>query len=73
MVYIPFENGRPKCEAQDVVTGFLTDDGQARGRPVGPAMDRHGALDIADDAAAAAWRVTGSASQTRAGPPPIIR
>ncbi|MGU3464412.1 PQQ-dependent sugar dehydrogenase [Methylobacterium sp. C33D] len=73
VVYIPFENGRPTGKARDVVTGFLTDDGQARGRPVGLAMDGHGALLIADDAGGTVWRVTGSASQTRAGPTAIIR
>ena len=73
VVYIPFENGRPSGKARDVVTGFLTEDGHARGRPVGLAMDGQGALLIADDAGGAVWRVTGTASQTRAGPSPIIR
>ncbi|MEE7494493.1 PQQ-dependent sugar dehydrogenase [Methylobacterium oryzae CBMB20] len=73
VVYIPFENGRPSGKARDVVTGFLTEDGHARGRPVGMAMDGQGALLIADDAGSAVWRVTGTASQTRAGPSPIIR
>ena len=54
-------------------TGFLTDDGHARGRPVGLAMDGHGALLIADDAGGAVWRVTASGSQTRAEPAPIVR
>ncbi len=33
VVYIPFENGRPSGDPQDVVTGFLDGD-NARGRPV---------------------------------------
>ena len=45
--------------AQDVVTGFLNGDGQARGRPVGLAVDKAGALLIADDVGNAVWRVTG--------------
>jgi glucose/arabinose dehydrogenase len=60
VVYVPFENGRPAGKAQDVVTGFLEDD-QARGRPVGVAIDGTGALLIADDAGNAVWRVAASA------------
>jgi glucose/arabinose dehydrogenase len=41
-----------------VVTGFLNPAGQARGRPVGLAIDSRGALLIADDAGGAVWRVT---------------
>jgi glucose/arabinose dehydrogenase len=56
VVYVPFENGMPAGMAQDVVTGFLDGD-QARGRPVGVAMDGTGALLIADDAGDTVWRV----------------
>jgi glucose/arabinose dehydrogenase len=35
--------------AQDVVIGFLNSDNQACGRPVGVAIDKSGALLIADD------------------------
>jgi glucose/arabinose dehydrogenase len=56
VVYVPFENGRPAGKAQDVVTGFLSGD-QARGRPVGVAIDGTGALLIADDAGNTVWRV----------------
>jgi len=58
--YVPFANGKPAGKAQDVVTGFLEDD-QARGRPVGVAIDGTGALLIADDAGNAVWRVAASA------------
>jgi glucose/arabinose dehydrogenase len=56
VVYVPFENGKPAGKAQDVVTGFLEGD-QARGRPVGVAIDGTGALLIADDAGNTVWRV----------------
>jgi glucose/arabinose dehydrogenase len=59
VVYVPFENGRPAGKAQEVVTGFLEGD-QARGRPVGVAIDGTGALLIADDAGNAVWRVAAS-------------
>jgi glucose/arabinose dehydrogenase len=58
VVYIPFKDGKPDGMAQDVVTGFLNGDGQARGRPVGVAVDRSGALLIADDVGNTVWRVT---------------
>ena len=37
VVYVPFSDGKPSGMAQDVVTGFLNSDNQARGRPVGVA------------------------------------
>ena len=57
VVYVPFTDGRPSGMPQDVVTGFLTDGDKARGRPVGLAMDSHGALLVADDGGNAVWRV----------------
>ncbi|HEY3680326.1 MAG TPA: sorbosone dehydrogenase family protein, partial [Bradyrhizobium sp.] len=58
-VFVPFTDGKPSGQAQDVVTGFLNKDGQARGRPVGLAIDKSGALLIADDVGNTVWRVTG--------------
>ncbi len=59
VVFVPFADGKPSGKAQDVVTGFLNNDGQARGRPVGLAVDKSGALLIADDVGNTVWRVTG--------------
>lgn len=58
VVFVPFQDGRPSGKAQDVVTGFLTADEKAHGRPVGVAVDKAGALLIADDLGGAVWRVT---------------
>ncbi len=58
VVYVPFTGGHPAGPPQDVVTGFLDAKGDARGRPVGLALDRTGALLIADDLGDAVWRVT---------------
>jgi len=63
VVYVPFSNGQPAGAAEDVVTGFLDQDGHARGRPVGVAMDKSGALLIADDVGNTIWRVTSAAQQ----------
>ncbi|BAM90045.1 putative glucose/sorbosone dehydrogenase [Bradyrhizobium oligotrophicum S58] len=62
VVYVPFSAGKPNGEAQDVVTGFLNDQNEARGRPVGLAVDKTGALLIADDVGNTVWRVTASGS-----------
>ncbi|MBV9561996.1 MAG: sorbosone dehydrogenase family protein [Bradyrhizobium sp.] len=62
VVYVPFSNGKPSGMPQDVVTGFLNDDNQARGRPVGVAIDKTGALLIADDVGNTVWRVTSAAA-----------
>ena len=58
VVYVPFAGGRPSGMAQDVVTGFISPDGKAFGRPVGLAVDARGGLLIADDAGNVVWRVT---------------
>jgi glucose/arabinose dehydrogenase len=58
VVFVPFSNGHPNGLAQDVVTGFLDSTGHAHGRPVGVALDKSGALLIADDVGDVVWRVT---------------
>lgn len=62
VVYVPFENGMPKGQAQPVVTGFYSaDEKQLYGAPVGMAQDAAGALLIADDVGNVVWRVTSAA------------
>ncbi len=63
VVYVPFTEGKPSGKAQDFVTGFLSADGHARGRPVGIAVDKDGALLIADDLSDKVWRVSATAKQ----------
>jgi glucose/arabinose dehydrogenase len=64
VIFIPFANGRPSGPAEDVLTGFLDKEGQARGRPVGVTMDSKGALLVADDVGNTVWRVTPGATST---------
>jgi len=64
VIFVPFANGTPSGKPQDVLTGFLTDQGEAQGRPVGVAIDRQGALLVADDVGNAIWRVTPAAKST---------
>src|SRR5690606_15712964 len=44
VVFIPFDQGKPAGPAQDILTGFVNDDDEAMGRPVGVAVDKTGAL-----------------------------
>ncbi|GIK50400.1 MAG: sorbosone dehydrogenase [Alphaproteobacteria bacterium] len=61
VVFVPFADGRPSGDAQDFLTGFLNARGEAQGRPVGVAMDRTGALLVADDVGNIVWRVAPNA------------
>ena len=58
VVFVPFRAGVPAGDPIDVLGGFVGRDGYAHGRPVGVAVDRSGALLVADDAGSAVWRVT---------------
>lgn len=58
VIFVPFANGRPAGAAEDVLSGFLDNDGRARGRPVGVTIDGRGALLVADDIGNTVWRVT---------------
>jgi glucose/arabinose dehydrogenase len=58
VVFIRFAGGRPVGKPITFVSGFLNSKGQAMGRPVGVAIDRAGALIIADDVGNTVWRVT---------------
>lgn len=58
VIFIPFKDGRPNGTAEDVLTGFVDENGDARGRPVGVAVDKAGALLVADDVGNTVWRVT---------------
>ena len=58
VVFVPFANGMPAGQPRDILTGFLNADGQAQGRPVGVAIDKRGALLVADDVGNMVWRVT---------------
>ena len=57
VVFVPFAAGKPAGLPVDVLTGFVSPEGRAWGRPVGVALDRAGALLVADDVGNAVWRV----------------
>jgi glucose/arabinose dehydrogenase len=58
VIFVPFKGGRPSGMPEDVLTGFLSPKGEAYGRPVGVAVDKSGALLVADDVGNTIWRVT---------------
>jgi glucose/arabinose dehydrogenase len=58
VVFVPFARGRPVGQPVDVLTGFLSQDGKAHGRPVGVSLDKSGALLVADDVGNVVWRVS---------------
>jgi len=62
VIFVPFSAGRPSGPPLDVLTGFLSDDGTAYGRPVGVTIDKRGALLVADDVGNRIWRVTAPGS-----------
>ena len=66
VVFVPFHGGKPAGEPVDVLTGFVDEDGNAMGRPVGVAIDGKGALVLADDVGNVVWRVTGASAADRA-------
>jgi glucose/arabinose dehydrogenase len=57
VVFIPFTDGKPNGKPMDVLTGFVNDEGDAYGRPVGVAVDKAGAVLVADDVGNVIWRV----------------
>jgi len=58
VVFVPFKDGQPNGPTEEVLSGFVDAKGQAMGRPVGVAVDKQGALLVADDVGNVVWRVT---------------
>lgn len=65
VIFVPFTGGKPSGPPEDILTGFLSPQGDARGRPVGVTLDRAGALLVADDVGNAVWRVTPSQASSK--------
>ena len=62
VIFVPFASGRPAGMPEEILTGFVSADGKAYGRPVGVAIDRAGALLVADDVGNVIWRVAPAAN-----------
>jgi glucose/arabinose dehydrogenase len=63
VIFVAFADGRPVGAPEDVLTGFVDAGGNALGRPVGVAVDRAGALLVADDVGNVIWRLQPAASK----------
>ncbi len=68
VVFVPFRDGRPSGLPLDVLGGFLSESGEALGRPVGVVVDRQGALLVADDVGNVIWRVSARPAALAAAP-----
>jgi glucose/arabinose dehydrogenase len=72
VVFVPFADGKPSGKPIDVLSGFVRENGDAMGRPVGVAIDRSGALLVADDVGNTVWRVSaGSDSRASVAVEPV--
>ena len=69
VIYVPFSGGKPSGQPIDILTGFVDDDGDAQGRPVGVATDKAGALLVADDVGGKIWRLTPTGGAAASSPP----
>ncbi len=58
VIFVPFTAGMPSGDPLLVLNGFLKENGDAMGRPVGVAIDALGALLVADDVGNVIWRVS---------------
>jgi glucose/arabinose dehydrogenase len=58
VVRIRLKDGIPTGAYEDFITGFVVNDSDVWGRPVGVAVAHDGALLISEDSSGTIWRVT---------------
>ncbi|WP_020470330.1 PQQ-dependent sugar dehydrogenase [Zavarzinella formosa] len=58
IAFVPFKDGKAAGPPEDFVTGFLANELEAYGRPVGVAFASDGSLLIADEMGNTVWRVS---------------
>ena len=58
IVRVRLQNGQPTGGYEDFLTGFVVNDSQVWGRPVGVAVAHDGALIVTEDAGGTVWRVS---------------
>ncbi len=57
VISLPFKDGKATGEYEDFMTGFVTENGDVWGRPVGVTVDKTGALVVSDDGSNSLWRI----------------
>jgi glucose/arabinose dehydrogenase len=55
---VPIKGGKPSGAYEDFMTGFVANDGDVWGRPVGIVVTADGALLVSDDASGTVWRIS---------------
>jgi glucose/arabinose dehydrogenase len=58
VAFVPFKDGKPAGEPEDFLTGFMANDKEVYGRPVGVTFLADGSLLVADDGGNRVWRVS---------------
>ncbi len=63
VVFVPFADGKPSGQVEDFLTGFIANENEVYGRPVGVTQLADGSLLVADDAGNCIWRVAAGAAK----------
>ena len=58
VIFVPLKDGHASGEYEDFLTGFVTPEGNAWGRPVGVAVAKDGSLMVSDDGSNSIWRIS---------------
>jgi|GEM_PF-3575000 len=58
VICVPVQDGRATGSYEDFLNGFVTPDGEVRGRPVGLAVGNDDSLFVTDDGSNSIWRVS---------------
>jgi glucose/arabinose dehydrogenase len=57
VAFVPFKDGKPAGPPEDFLTGFIKEEPEVYGRPVGVCVAPDGALLVTDDVSNRVWRV----------------
>ena len=57
VIRVPMRDGKATGEYEDFLVGFVTEEGNVWGRPVGVAVAADGSLLVTDDGSGSIWRV----------------
>ena len=57
VIRVPMKDGKATGEFEDFLVGFVTEEGNVWGRPVGVAVAKDGSLMVTDDGSGTVWRV----------------
>ena len=66
VIRVIVKDGVPTGEYEDFATGFVVNDSEVWGRPVGVAVDKDGALLVSEDASGTIWRISYSGKAAQA-------